>query len=206
MTATLRWMAGTLIKGAFPCLVIKQTDQMVALFQPAGSMWRRANGVRSGPRGRNMLANDWDGTHALTEWLGLGVLRVHRFGRPWSVWRWLDAVRGWSEDFYVNLEDPWRPTPIGFDTGDWILDVVARDDRSWRFKDEDELAWAESTGVVSAEWAQRARTAAVAAIADIEAWTWPFNANWDDWTPPISAELPTLSSEWARVDEPGTGA
>jgi hypothetical protein len=206
MTATLRWLAGTRITGAVPCLVIQETGDTVALFQPAGSMWRRANGVRLGPRGRNMLDGDWDGTHSLLEWLGLGVLRVHRFGRPWSVWRWLDSERKWSGDFYVNLEDPWRRTPIGFDSGDWILDVVARGDRSWRYKDEDELAWVESTGAVSAEWAQRARAAGTAAIADIEAWAWPFSANWDQWAPPISANLPILSSEWTRVDEPGSGA
>jgi predicted RNA-binding protein associated with RNAse of E/G family len=153
-----------------------------------------------------MLANGWDGTHELVEWLGLGVLRVHRFGQPWSVWRWLDADRTWSEDFYVNLEDPWRRTPIGFDSGDWILDIVARDDSSWRYKDEDELAWVESTGAVSAEWAERARAAATAAIADIDARAWPFSADWDEWLPPSGAELPTLPGEWARVDQPGSGA
>lgn len=206
MTATLRWLDGTRITGAVPCTVVQETPDTVALFQPAGSMWRRASGIRSGPRGRNMLPGDWDGTHELVEWLGLGVLRVHRFGQPWSVWRWLDGDGMWSEDFYVNLEDPWRRTAIGFDSGDWILDVVARDDRSWRYKDEDELAWAESTGVVSAEWARRARAAATAAIADIDGWVWPFNANWDEWAPPSTVDLPTLPSQWARVDEPGTGA
>jgi predicted RNA-binding protein associated with RNAse of E/G family len=153
-----------------------------------------------------MLPEGWDGAHALVEWLGLGVLRVHRRGQPWSVWRWLDADREWSDDFYVNLEDPWRRTSIGFDSGDWILDLVAREDRSWRYKDEDELAWVESTGAASAEWAERARAAAIAAIADIESWAWPFCADWHEWLPPRGAVLPSLPDEWARIDEPGTGA
>lgn len=105
-----------------------------------------------------------------------------------------------------NLEDPWRRTPIGFDSGDWILDVVARDDGSWRYKDEDELAWAESSGVVSAEWSDRVRKAGAAAVADIEAQEWPFDADWDRWLPSLVAEVPELPSNWAVVDQPGTGA
>jgi hypothetical protein len=206
VTATLRWLAGTRITGAVPCLVVEESAESVALFQPAGSLWRRASGVRSGPRGRNLLAKDWDGTHSQVVAGGQGVLRVHRFGRPWSIWRWLDDHREWSDDFYLNLEDPWRRTAIGFDSGDWILDVVAHDDGSWRYKDEDELAWAESSGAVSAEWADRARAAAIAAVADVEARAWPFDAEWDRWLPPDVAEVPVLSPDWAVVNRPGTGA
>jgi hypothetical protein len=186
-------------------MLLEEREDSVALFQPAGSIWRRASGVRVGPRGRNMVASGWDGGHDLVEWLGLGVLRVHRFGQPWSVWRWLDSDGRWSDDFYVNLEDAWRRTAIGFDSGDWILDVVARADGSWHYKDEDELEWAEVTNEVTAQWVARVRAAGVAAIAHIEANAWPFDADWDRWLPPEGADLPVLPGEWDTVDEPGTG-
>jgi hypothetical protein len=206
VTATLRWLAGIRITGAMPCIVVEEPAEFVALFQPAGSLWRRASGTRSGPRGRNMVDADWDGTHQLVGWLGQGVLRLHQFGQPWSIWRWLDSDRRWSDDFYVNLEDPWRQTSIGFDSGDWILDVVARDDGSWRYKDEDELDWAESTGVVSGTWSDRARAAGRDATEAVEARGWPFDADWDRWLPPPDAEIPVLPRDWARIQQPGTGA
>jgi hypothetical protein len=33
----------------------------------------------------------------------------------------------------------WQRSPIGFDTGDRMLDVVIEDDGRWHYKDEDEL-------------------------------------------------------------------
>jgi predicted RNA-binding protein associated with RNAse of E/G family len=61
------------------------------------------------------------------------------------------VIRRWTgtrfEGWYINLAAPWRRTGIGFDTLDQILDVgVADDPSSWRWKDEDELAWAVQTG------------------------------------------------------------
>jgi hypothetical protein len=204
--ATLRWLAGEQIVNASPCFVVEETSEHAALFQPAGTLWRRSTGTRGGPRGRNMLPEGWDGGHELLTWAGDGVLRMHRFGEPWSVWRWLDSDRRWSDDFYVNLEDPWRRTAIGFDSGDWILDVVARADGDWHYKDEDELAWAESAGVVDADWVERTRDAGRRAVAWIEAGEWPLHEDWDRWLPDASPELPTLPDDWATVGGGGTGA
>jgi hypothetical protein len=188
-----------------PCLVIHEDADSVALFLAAGSLWRRASGIRGGPRGRNMVPSGWDGGHDEVEWLGQGVPRVRRFGEPWSVWRWLDADSRWSDDFSVNLEDPWRRTPIGSDSGDWILDIVARADGSWRFKDEDELAWASETGEADPAWVARTWRAAERAIGRITAHDWPFAADWNEWLPPHSDELPALPEDWSWVDVPGTG-
>ncbi len=152
-----------------------------------------------------MVARGWDGGHDDVVWLGLGVLRLHRFGEPWSVWRWLDNDRHWSDDFYVNLEDPWRRTSIGFDSGDWVLDVVARGDGSWRYKDDDELEWARVTGEAGADWVERVRGAAALAVERIEGRAWPFSADWDRWLPPERPTLPRLPDEWSRIDAPGSG-
>ena len=53
-------------------------------------------------------------------------LRAHPAGEPWSEWRWLEADGSWSSTFYINLEQPWIRTPIGYDSHDWILDIVVR--------------------------------------------------------------------------------
>jgi hypothetical protein len=204
VTVALRWVSGFFITGAVPCEVIEETPDFAALYQPAGSIWKRAAGERTGPRGRNMVPEGRSGTHDDTEWLGDGVLRLHSFGDEWSVWRWLDSNRVWSDQFYVNLEDPWRRSPIGFDTGDWVLDVVGTPE-SWEYKDEDELQWSEDIGLVDDEWAARTRDAGRRASAALEANAWPFNADWGRWLPPIGVAVPVLPDEWDAVDQPGTG-
>jgi hypothetical protein len=204
VTVVLRWVSGFHITGAVPCAVIEETPDFVALYQPAGSIWKRASGERSGPRGRNMLPSGRSGGHDDTEWLGDGVLRVYRFGDEWSVWRWLDAGRLWSEQFYLNLEDPWRRTAIGFDTGDWELDVVGTP-QSWTYKDEDELAWSEEVGLVTPAWAERTREAGRRASAAIASGSWPFDADWNRWLPAADLSVPVLPPAWDVVDQRGTG-
>jgi hypothetical protein len=196
VTTTLRWVSGTQVTGANPCEVVSQDERRVALFQRAGSVWQRATGDRGGPRGRNMLPGGWDGGHEPREWTGEGVLRLHEFGTPWSVWRWIGSDGEWLPQFYVNLEDPWRRSAIGFDTGDWILDVVVDAELRWHYKDEDELEWASETGIVSDEWVARVRSAGRAVERVIEARGWPFDADWDQWKPSQGGPMPVLPDEW----------
>ncbi|PJJ72674.1 uncharacterized protein DUF402 [Diaminobutyricimonas aerilata] len=193
-TALIRWRHGDRISGAYPTHVITDTAEEVALWQPAGVVGWRSSGDRGGPRGRNMLPGGWDGAYEPHEWTGDGVLRVYRPGDPWSVWRWL-GDDGWSSHFYVNLETPWRRTAIGFDSSDWYLDLVVGPD-SWRFKDEDELEWATGAGILTAGQRARIDSAARDAVALVTRRGWPFDADWDRWSP-LPRSLPPLPDDWA---------
>jgi predicted RNA-binding protein associated with RNAse of E/G family len=104
----------------------------------------------------------------------------------------------------MNLEDRWRRTEIGFDTGDWVLDVVGTPE-SWAYKDEDELAWSEEVGLVTPEWAERTRAAGLRAAKAIEVAAWPFDLDWDRWLPATDLSVPVLPAHWDVVEEPGTG-
>ena len=203
MTSVLRWVSGSYITGAVPCELVEETSEFVALFQPGGTRWMRAAGERTGPRGRNMLPAARDG-HEETEWTGDGVLRLHCFGDEWSTWRWLSDAGEWSDYFYINLEDPWRRTDIGFDSGDWELDIVGTP-ASWTYKDEDELAWSEQVGLVTPDWAERTRAAGRRASEALESNAWPFSADWNRWLPAPGATLPALPGLWSQVDQPGDG-
>jgi predicted RNA-binding protein associated with RNAse of E/G family len=151
-----------------------------------------------------MLPTGHDGGYDDKQWAGDGVLRVHRFGEEWSVWRWLDSRREWSRHFYVNLEDPWRRSALGFDTGDWLLDVVGTP-TSWAYKDEDELEWAEDAGLVGSAWSARTREAGKRAAAALKANAWPFDADWNRWLPSVDLATPVLPTDWSVVAAPGTG-
>ena len=194
---TLRWVSGLFITGAVPCELVEQTADHVALYQPAGSIWKRAAGERTGPRGRNMLPAGRSGSHDDTEWTGDGVLRVHSFGEEWSVWRWLDGNRVWSDHFYLNLEDPWRRSAIGYDSGDWELDVVGTP-ASWSYKDEDELEWAAETGKFDAAKIAAVHDAGRRAVAAVASRAFPLAADWTAWSPLPAAPL-ALTRGWERL-------
>jgi hypothetical protein len=192
----LRWVERDYISGAVPSRSIPD-DRGPVLYQPPGSDFAEATGRRGGPRDRNMTPGGWDGAHRIRTWTGDGVVRAHRSGDPWSVWRWVDPADGtWSPYVYVNLEDPWRPTARGFDTRDWILDLVIHDDGAVTWKDEDELAWALEVGRVDAAGQRRIREAGDAALEASAAGTWPFATEWERWVSACTGPGLLLPPDW----------
>ena len=87
----------------------------------------------------------------------------------------------WSEDgtfsrWYINMEQHYRRTSIGIDFVDHFLDVVIDGNlTSWRWKDEDELAAAVSTGLITRQVADAIRAEGQQATARLEAHAPPFN-------------------------------
>ncbi len=122
-------------------------------------------------------------------WWGDGVIIIGRPGRGHSIWLfWRDgSFAGW----YVNLEDPWRPSRSGFDTEDHTLDLWVESDGSWRWKDEDELAVAVEVGFFTAEQAASFRAEGERVIAE-----WPFPTGWENWQPDPSWSVPSLPADW----------
>ena len=74
------------------------------------------------------------------------------------------ATIGW----YVNLQQPLRRTPLGFEAMDMMLDVVVEPDLTWRWKDEDEFADLLDRGLVDAATGDRVRREGEAVIGRVE--------------------------------------
>jgi predicted RNA-binding protein associated with RNAse of E/G family len=117
---------------------------------------------------------------------------------------WLDrryaVLAIWREDWtfahwYVNVEDPPRPTGVGFDYRDLVLDAVIEPDRSsWSWKDEDELAEAIDFGIYTPRDAQEFRQAGEHGVREVLEGRPPFDREWAGWRPDPAwsrAELPT---------------
>ena len=108
----------------------------------------RRNADRGGPNGRSFIRVR--GTDPGSPAIGNGapVVRLHPVGRPYSVIRtWLvdeQRFHGW----YVNLEQPWCRTTVGFESRDDVLDVSARTiSTSAACKDADELEFTVAVGM-----------------------------------------------------------
>lgn len=122
-------------------------------------------------------------------WEGDGVLILGRPERAHSIWLFRDdgGFAGW----YVNLEEPWRPCRVGFDTADHELDLWIESDGSWRWKDEHELDVLVKQGHFSPEQAAAFRAEGERVIAE-----WPFPTGWEEWRPEESWPVPSVPYGW----------
>jgi hypothetical protein len=120
-------------------------------------------------------------------WRAPGILQLTRPGAAHSVWVFEHA-------WYVNLQEPLRRTPLGFDTCDQLLDLVRTRDGKWRWKDERELGAAVERGFLSNEEAAAIRAEGERVIAAD-----PFPTGWEDWRPDPSWPAPALPPGWDVV-------
>jgi hypothetical protein len=95
----------------------------------------------------------------------------HMLGLKWAEgWRFV----GW----YVNLQSPPAATSLGYDTCDLALDVEVEPDGTWRWKDEDDFAEAQTLGVLDQAGAAAVRAEGERVIAQK-----PWPTGWEHWRP-----------------------
>ena len=114
---------------------------------------------------------------------------------PYSVWPFRLEPIGELLGWYCNLQQPLVRTERGFDTDDWTLDIWASADlSSWKWKDEDELAFGEQVGRFRADDVVKIRAAGAAVIELIERRDAIFD-EWREWSAPADwlASPPTLN-------------
>jgi predicted RNA-binding protein associated with RNAse of E/G family len=120
-----------------------------------------------------------------------------------SVW-WLFAPDGAFAAWYVNLEEPgvaWDDgVAAGVDLTDHDLDIWVWPDRSWEWKDDDELE--ERLGFPEHYWVSEPEAvwaAGRAMIPLIEAGEYPFDGTWCDFRPDPAWTVPDrLPDGWDR--------
>lgn len=189
------WADIQVVGTAWPGTVVIDSDDLVALYRPIGTVGKQRTGVRGGPRGRMLV--EWDGGYGDLVWHSVNVLILARPGDPYSVWRaW--GADSWELAWrYVNLELPWQRTPIGFDSKDLYLDLWSdAAGAEWRYKDEDEAAFAVEQGKITAEQLAAARGAGAQAVEQIRRREPPHDRDWDGWRPDPTWETPALPDDW----------
>jgi Protein of unknown function (DUF402) len=207
--------------GARPYRVIKDSEEVTVLFQPEGTplpRWHLGEqryldnpSATQGMTVRLLFASEaydvtlfFEGTGEspwyydalfLREGLRAGW-RARRSAivgkdRGTPVIRNPGAFRGW----YVNLQATYR-TRYGFDVVDQTLDIVVRPDRTWYWKDGDELELAVAKGACSGAYAAAIRRAGEQVIKLIEAGRSPFDDEWTSWQPPSDWRIFEIPDGW----------
>jgi len=170
-------------------IVVADTDELLVLYMPERSPFAFAPEFFGGPH--PWAVND--------HWQGHGVLQLQRPGEMHAVWAFWHGHERAFRTWYVNIQEPFRRTPLGFDTQDLELDVVVGADGSWRYKDDEHMeSWIDCGRWTVDEVAEiRAEGARIA--ADLDAGRRWWGDEWATWEPDPAWRAPELPADWDRV-------
>jgi hypothetical protein len=182
---------------AFPTIVVKDEPDLIALYMPAGVLGRN---VTHKPSTKEMLSPTKIKVVECT-WKRTDVLMLIVPGEAFSTYIMWETGTKNLDCWYVNLQEPIRRTPIGFDTMDHTLDIVINPDMSeWKWKDDDEFVRVQKAGVYSAEKANNIRAEGEKAVRLITSERRSLYEEWKTWQANPQWEIPKLSSHWDRVN------
>ena len=183
-TVVLRYVFRGRIWFAAPLLLVDEHEGLSALWLAPGT-WRQSP---QSPGRDRAIPTDWE--VVARRWHEPGTLILVRpdvAHATWLFWRPDGALRSW----YVNLQEPVRRTRFGFDSMDQALDLIARPDGTWEWKDEDELAEQVDRGVWTVDEAAAIRREGERVLA-----AWPFPTGWEDFRPDPAWPVPELPEGW----------
>jgi hypothetical protein len=181
---------------ARPAIVVRDTDSLIAAYLAPGMRWKRPVHGDNGDRMR-MPATTWKLEDAV--WTRARMLHLMEPGAAHATHVWWLAPDWRFGGWYVNLQEPIRRTPLGFDYMDHMLDIVIEPDLSWRWKDEHEITEAVALGIVSRVWADEVRREGERVIERLEARRPPFCDGWEHWQPDPAWSLPELPTGWDEL-------
>ncbi|WBL35615.1 DUF402 domain-containing protein [Tepidiforma flava] len=188
-TVALRYItrADSTVGMTWPARVVRDDDELVALWIPEGAEYRAWHRPPGEPR--RLGPARWRRE----------TLRLMFPGRAHSTWcSWEGPDRAFRM-YYVNFEEPFRRTPIGFDTNDHALDIVVWPDFRWEWKDLDEFEALAAQGVFTEPFAAAVRAEAAAVLAELERRSGVFAGEWPRWRPPAGWSVPGLPAGWSEV-------
>lgn len=187
-TVVWRSLAYGHVRFAMPHTLVEERSDPVVLWLPERTCGRKSRGpALSEAHDLSQLGWSLQNARWRNSWL-----KLWRPGRAHSLWLfWRDgAFAGW----YVNLEEPWRRTAVGWDSRDQALDVVVDPDGSWSWKDEDHLAAATARGHYT-----RKQAAAVLAEGEAVLAERPWLTGWEDRRPDPAWATRQLPPGWDDV-------
>ncbi len=177
--------------------VVEDSEARTVLYISSGSGYRQPERMR-----KDKLGSDSFGDFTDRTWKNWSTVRVMFPGVPYSVWAMYAAQSGEFTRWYVNIEEPFKRTPIGFDVIDFELDMLVAPDLTWTWKDEDHLANMVQYGIFTAAQAVDFKLYGLDAIGRIERLAPPFNEPWPQWRPDPEwgpLKMPDDDSAWLNL-------
>jgi hypothetical protein len=173
--------------------MVADSDDVVALFIAAGTRYKagpKRSAAEKRRLGRPALPPDEYVWRSDT----LRLMFPERSHSVWLFWEGRGDLRRFVR-YFVNLEEPFRRTPIGFDTQDHTLDAIVTPDLSWRWRDEDELRNHVTEEFYTPELAEAVWAEGRAAVDTLVRREHPA-CGWTTWLPDATWKLPVIDAAW----------
>jgi hypothetical protein len=181
----------------WPYVVVSDSDELIVLYRPEGTLnltWnvleRRFKEDTSVQRGYSLRLLYPGKSYAVSLFFdggnGLSPFIESYFGDGSG------HFRGWK----VDVVTPVQATDYGYDCVDQLLDIIVKPDRSYYWKDEEQLASMASKGFFTVKEADEIRHAGEEVVPLIEAGKSPFDDSWTDWWPTPDLVLGPLPDGW----------
>lgn len=185
----MRSVWGDRIQVAWPVTVVSDTAEALVLYLAAGTAYK----MRTYTSEDRLPIGEWH--HLDSEWTA-DMLRIMFPGDQHAYLAFWDQEHRFNR-WYVNLEREYSRTAIGIDFIDHFLDIVIGADlKTWRWKDEAELAQAVSLDLISPEQAEDVISEGHIALSRLEAGMPPFGQGWECWTRNQEWHIPSLPPNW----------
>ena len=182
-----------------PVTIVRDDGKITALYIAPGTRWKQPRALDGRRVGVDeIISGTW--TIADVIWTGGGALFLHPPGAGYALLGFWDECHRVLLGWYLNLQEPMRRTPVGFDYFDLILDVVVSADRSsWEWKDEHDFAEAQARGLFAPEQAKAIRAEGEQALKLLLVGDPPYGPAWDRWVPDPTWSVPHLSAGWDKI-------
>lgn len=182
------------IEMGWPCRVVVDNEDLLALYIAANSTYK-AGPKRSALEKLSMPR--WSVPPNQYIWSS-DTLRLMFPGRNYSIWLFWDGVgeKRSIAKYYINFEEPFRRTPIGFDTQDHTLDIEMKPTFEWNFRDTEQLNEHLVHGFYSQELVSLILKEAHNAVHSYIPENRRLILEWSKWTPPINWDVPNLPENW----------
>jgi len=181
---------------ACPVVVVDDSPGLLATYLPEASPF-------AFPPSADGRPHPWAGKRA---WSGHGVLALRRPGEAYSVMHFWDGPDRRFAGWYLNLEEPFRRTSIGFDTQDLELDVWIPAAGDWRFKDVELLAERVRDGRYTHEQAEATRALGEEIGAMLERGEPWWDDRWAGFVPEPGWHGPAFPTGWEDAPVPDAPA
>jgi len=182
------------IEICWPCRIVEDRDDLLALFIAAGSPYKAGPKKSAAEKRRQpRLPLPPDERVWRNDTLRLMLPgRSHSVSMSWG----LGAGRFRLLKYFVNMEEPFRRTAVGFDTQDHTLDIEVTPDLAWRWRDEEELTNHVAEGFYTTALATAARAEGEETIEAIRRLDHECLRGWPEWHPPPDWRLPAFVDGW----------
>jgi len=193
----------SVIGRAWPMTVVRDEENLIAVYLRPGTVFKMSTHMTRPSELQYVLGSDE--RHHDAVWRDMDALILHRPGDAHSVWRFQRADDQTLKMWYVNLEEPWTRTSIGFDSRDHGLDVVVAPDlTSWFWKDEDEMEREIAEGHLTPADFAAYRAEGERAARRIMRREPPFDEDWTAWHPDPAWGVPVLPQGWDAFNPAST--